>query len=128
MIFETSSSKDIPLLQFKHIVGNEAEGRISKRVFLEDRACQILRITNIFYPLIRTRTCVYQGVKNVCPSDNLTCFVSLKHPLWDSPFCPITDELNVSFWIILSQIEHIISAFTFILALLCYKILISNPV
>ena len=35
----------------------------------------------------------YQGVKNVHFSENLTCFVFLKHPFWDSPFCLITDEL-----------------------------------
>ena len=25
---------------------------------------------------------------------HVTCFVFLKHPFWDSPFCPITDELT----------------------------------
>ena len=39
-----------------------------------------------------TRTCAYQGVRNVCFSENLACFVFLKHPFWDSPFCLITDE------------------------------------
>ena len=29
----------------------------------------------------------YQEVKNVCSSENLTYFVSLKHPFWDSLFC-----------------------------------------
>ena len=37
---------------------------------------------------------VYQGVRNVCFSDNLPCFVFLKHPLWDSPFYLITDAIN----------------------------------
>ena len=35
----------------------------------------------------------YQGVRNVRFSWNLTCFVFLKQPFWDSPFCLITDEL-----------------------------------
>ena len=35
---------------------------------------------------------VYQGVRNVRFSENLMCFVFLKHPFRDSPFCLITDE------------------------------------
>ena len=49
------------------ISGNKAKGRISKRVFQENKARQVFRKTNIFYPpLVRIRTCTYQGVKNVC--------------------------------------------------------------
>ena len=51
-----------------------------------------------FYPLARTRTCVYQGVKNVHFSGNLACFVFLKHPFWDSPFCLITDDIFVVYY------------------------------
>ena len=47
---------------------------------------------NIFYPLTRTCTCAYQGVKNIRFSKNLTCFVFLKRTFWDSPFCHITHE------------------------------------
>ena len=46
---------------------------------------------NISYPLIRTCTCTYQGARNLRFSENSTCFVFLKHPFWDSPFCLITD-------------------------------------
>ena len=42
-------------------VGNKAKGRISKRVSQENKAPQIFRKTNISYPLIRTRACVYHG-------------------------------------------------------------------
>ena len=38
-----------------HIVGNKAKGRISKRVFQENKARQIFRKTQISNPLIRTR-------------------------------------------------------------------------
>ena len=75
----------------QYFVGNKAKGRIWKRVFQENKARQILRKTNISYPQIRTRTCAYQGVRNVRYSENLTCFVFLKHPFWDSPFCLITN-------------------------------------
>ena len=36
------------------LVSNKAKGRISKRVFQENKARQIFRKTNISYPLIRT--------------------------------------------------------------------------
>ena len=39
-------------------------------------------------------TCAYQGIRNVRFSENLVCFVFLKHLFWDSPFCLITDELH----------------------------------
>ena len=43
---------------FTYFVGNKAKGRISKRVFQENKARQIFRKTNISYPLIRTRFCL----------------------------------------------------------------------
>ena len=45
-------------------------------------------------PLIRTHTCAYQGIRDVRFSENLSCFVFLKHPFWDSPFCLIRLDLN----------------------------------
>ena len=68
-----------------------ANGLISKRGFQENKARQISQKTNISYPLIHT--CAYQGVTNVRISENLACFVFLKHPFWDLPFCLITDKL-----------------------------------
>ena len=85
------------LLPVEHLVcislfiSHKAKGRISKRMFQESKACQNFRKTNISYLLIRTSTCVYQGVRNVCFSEILACFAFLKHPFWDSPFCLITD-------------------------------------
>ena len=63
----------------RQIVGNKAKGRISKWVFQENKARQIFRKTNISNPLIRIRTCAYQGVRNISFSENLACFF-LKHP------------------------------------------------
>ena len=71
----------------------KAKGWISKRVFQENKARQIFPKTKISYPLISTRTCAYQRVRNVRYSENLACFVFLKHPFWVSPFCLITDDL-----------------------------------
>ena len=59
----------------------------------KNKARQIFRKTNISYPLIHTRTCAYQGVRKVRFSENLACFVFLKHPFCDSPFCLITDDI-----------------------------------
>ena len=57
---------------FSKFVDNKAKGRITKRVFQENKKCS----------------------RNVRFLENLTCFVFLlKHPFWDSPFCLITDEL-----------------------------------
>ena len=65
------------------IVGNKAKGRISKRVLQENKVRHIFRKTNISHPLIRKRTCAYQGVRNVRFSENLTCFQISSHFLKD---------------------------------------------
>ena len=78
--------------KFSQIIGNKGKERILKRVFQENKGRQIFRKTNIFYPLIRTLT------RNVCFSENLACFIFLKHPFWDSPFCLITDDFVVTFF------------------------------
>ena len=70
---------------------NRANGRISKRMFQKNKARQIFRKTNISYSLIHILTCAYQGIRNVCVSENLACFVFLKQLFWDSPFRLITD-------------------------------------
>ena len=57
-------------------VGIKAKGRISKRV-LHKKTRQTFKKTNIYYHLIHTRTCAYQGVRNIRFSKNLACFVSL---------------------------------------------------
>ena len=82
------------------LVGNTAKGRISKWAFRENKARQTFRKTKISYPLICTRTCAYQGVRNVRFSKNLTCFVFLKYLFWDSPFLPYYRRVSlVSPWV-----------------------------
>ena len=73
-------------------VGNKAKGRISKRKFQENKARQIFSKTNISYPLMHTRTCAYQGVRNVCFFGKFGVLFFLKHLFWDLPFCVITDD------------------------------------
>ena len=92
----TAKSRLQNQLRWPIIVGNKSKGRISKRVFQENKAHQIFRKTNISYPLIRTLTTTYQGVRNVRYSENLASFVFMKHPFWDSPFCLITDVMQCS--------------------------------
>ena len=79
-IVEIYFSGDLLIFLHTKFVGNKVKGQISKRVFQENKARQIFRKANISYPLIRTRTCAYQGVRHVRFSENLTCFVFLKHP------------------------------------------------
>ena len=52
--------------------------------------------TNISCPLIRRYICAYQGVRNVRFSENLTCFIFLKHPFWNLLFCLFTNALNLN--------------------------------
>ena len=60
------------------LVGNKAKGQISKRVLqIKNKGVQIFRKMNVFYPLIRTHTCAYQGVRNVHFLENLACFTFL---------------------------------------------------
>ena len=76
-----------------NIVGHKAKGRILKRVFQEKKAHQIFRKTNIYYPLISTRTCTYQSVRNVCFRKIWRAFFLLETPDFRSPFCLITDDI-----------------------------------
>ena len=77
------------------IVDNKAKGQIAKRVFQKNKARQIFRKANISYPLIRTRTCAYQWVRNIHFLENWACFIFLKQLFWDSPFCLITDVIVI---------------------------------
>ena len=64
-------------------------------MFQENKALQIFRKTNISYPWNAhdTCTCAYQGVRNVCFSENLDAFVFLKHPFWVSLISLFTRQL-----------------------------------
>ena len=69
--------------KLRHFLGNKAKGWILKRVLQENKVRQIFQEANIFYPL-----------RNVRFSENLTCFVFLKHAFGDSPFYLITVNLR----------------------------------
>ena len=47
------------------VIDIKAKGQISKRVFQENKTCQIFQKTKISYTLIRTRMCVHQRVRSV---------------------------------------------------------------
>ena len=100
----------IPMV-LTYFVSNKPKARISKPVFQENKAHQIFRKTNISYSLIRRRRCAYQGLRNVCFSENAVSFVFLKHLFWDSPFCLITDDFRPTgyipseYWIALCRIS-----------------------
>ena len=72
----------LPWRDEKHFVGNKAKGRISKRVFQENKARQIIRKTNISYPLIRTPLLpYYRRFKNseVCSMQNWSKVLKNEH-------------------------------------------------
>ena len=61
-----------------YFVDSKAKWRFSNECFKKIKPVKFFK-TNISYPLIRTRTCAYQRVGNVRFSENLACFVFLKH-------------------------------------------------
>ena len=69
------------------------KGEFQNACFKKTKHAKFSEKMHISYSLIRTRTCAYQGVRNVHFSENLVCFVFLKHPFGDSPFYLITDEV-----------------------------------
>ena len=79
LIVKARTKKKIIKKIENEVIGNKGKGRIWKRVFQENKAHQ--------------STCAYQGVRNFHFSENLACFVFLKHPFWDLPFSLITDEV-----------------------------------
>ena len=75
---------------FRHFVGNKLKGRISKRVFQENKPRQIFRKTNISYPLICTHVRCFLEIlvlrfvlfpdtddlcDNVCSKVSFLCFM-----------------------------------------------------
>ena len=46
---------------------------------------------------IKNTRCAYHGVRNVRFSENLECFVFLKHLFLDSLFCLTTSDMMVTF-------------------------------
>ena len=65
---------------FPYFVGNKAKGRISKRVFQENKTRQIFRKTNISYPL----------VENVCFRKNWRALFSWNTRIEIRPFALLT--------------------------------------
>ena len=65
--------------------------KTSTRSFFLRNFCYYILNSTILTLAYFTYACA-SGGKKCCFSENFTCFVFLKHPFWDSPFCLITDE------------------------------------
>ena len=65
---------------------------------------------------------MYQGLGNVCFSENLACFVSLLPPFWDSPLCLITDDLCITCFS--NHLCHFVSYFGILQSAIVYYIYI----
>ena len=79
-------------------IGNKAKGWISKWVFQENKAHQISwkKKKHFWPPDMHTYIGGRIKIGNLFFfSENLVCFVFLKHSFWDSPFCCITDKLTL---------------------------------
>ena len=75
-----------------HFVGNRQKGESQSRCFKKTKHAKFSKNEHFLPPDTHTYVCVSGGKK--CPFfRNLPCFFFLKHPLWDSPFCLITDDL-----------------------------------
>ena len=73
---------------FIQLVGSKEKGRISKRVFQENKA----KFSDKRIFLTIWYRC--EGVRNFRFPEKLACFAFLLPPFWDSPFCLIIDELS----------------------------------
>ena len=71
-------------------VGNKAKRWVSKWVFKKTKHAKFSEKQTF----LTHWHGLHIGVRNVLFSENL-CFVFLKHPFWDSPFCLITDVFVV---------------------------------
>ena len=85
-------------------VGNKA-----KRLNLKTDVSRKQNPTNFpkneyFFPQIRTF--VYHGIRYIRFLENLSGFVFLKHPFWDSPFRLITDVFLINWTVCQSGIMH----------------------
>ena len=79
-IFQMLASLKLNKVRKRYFVDNKAKVQISRWRQQENKARQIFRKTNISYPLMRTRTCVYQGIRNLRFSENLASFIFLLPP------------------------------------------------
>ena len=78
----------------KSSVIEQKRAKSQNRCFKKTKHTQLSKKTEHFLPLIRTRTCPYQGLRNVHFFGNLACFDFLEHPFWDSHFCLINDDMT----------------------------------
>ena len=90
---ETRNISSTRYIDQDDLVCNKPKGRISKRVFQENKARQIFPKNENFSPS-DTHTYVYQGVRNVRFSENLACFVFLNHRFDIRPFGLLPNTLQ----------------------------------
>ena len=81
--------------------------RFTRHVSRKQSTTNFPKKTNIPYPLIRTCTCAYHGVRNVYFSENLAYFVFLGHPFCISPYSyrmrENTDQKKLCIWTLFTQ-------------------------
>ena len=76
-------------------------------MFQENKACQIFQKTNIFYPLIHTHLCAYQGVKNVCFFRKFGMLCFLEAPILRFALLPYYRQFKVTTeWLLIFSTLH----------------------
>ena len=69
------------------------KGKCKNGCFKKTKHAEFPQNEHFLLPDTHTYVCVSGGINF---SENLVCFVFLKHPFLDSPFCVITNELIVA--------------------------------
>ena len=75
-----------------HFVSNKTRANLKTGVSRKQSTPDFPKNEHILPP--DTPMCAYQGLRYVRFSENLACFVFLKLPFWDSPFCLINDDIK----------------------------------
>ena len=82
------------------------KGQSQNGCFRKTKHVEFSEKRTFFYPLIRTGTCAYQGVKPVRFSENLACFVFLKTHFEVRPFALLPSKCWWCRWLKRMQEIH----------------------
>ena len=82
------------LFSREYFDGNKTKGRISTRCFKKTNHTKFSKKRAFLIPWYAHVRVRIRGQEMFVFSENLACFIFLKHPFWYSPFYLITDDLT----------------------------------
>ena len=123
-------------LDIQQIAGKKAKGWISKWVLQEGKASQISPKTNISYPLIRTRTCAYQGGEKCLFFGKIwrplfsynTCFEIRPYALWPTKCCQWLSRKLVVLMSVFFRVSLVGSVFSRLVGFTTAILLTATPI